>query len=186
MKRENCVLGLPSETVWMCPYAPEWQDLYLAEEARLYGCIGDYVLDIQHVGSTSIPGLTAKPILDIAISVADFEEARYCIQPIERLGYRYHGEYGIPRRHYFTKGDPMTHHVHMVESQSENWVTMISFRDHLRENSVLAEQYASLKLHLAKQFPRDRPAYQNGKEEFIRQVLSAVCKDPLENSDGIM
>jgi len=171
MERRNDMLGLPSGTVRVCPYTPEWRQAFLEEQARLHACLGVYVLDIQHVGSTSIPGMIAKPILDIAIAVANFEEAARCIQPIEQLGYRFRGENGIPRRHYFTKGEPRTHHVHMVEIQSENWAITIAFRDQLRQNSDLADKYAALKLRLAEQFPSDRLAYQDGKVEFIQQVV---------------
>jgi GrpB-like predicted nucleotidyltransferase (UPF0157 family) len=165
------MLGLPSQIVRVCPYTPEWRQLFLEEQARLRACIGDYVLDIQHVGSTFIPNMAAKPILDIAIGVADFEEAARCVQPLEQLGYLYRGENGIPRRHYFVKGDPRTHHVHIVEVQSENWATMICFRDHLCQHLDVAEAYAALKQSLAEQFPTNRVAYQEGKAEFIQQVL---------------
>lgn len=165
------MLGLPSKIVRVHPYTPEWQQIFSEEQARLHACLGDYVLDIQHVGSTSIPNMVAKPILDIGIAVAEYEEAARCVQPIEQLGYLYRGENGIPRRRYFVKGDPTSHHVHMVEIQSENWATMIRFRDHLRQHPDVAEAYAALKQRLAEQFPTNRTAYQDGKAEFIQQVL---------------
>ena len=184
MESGHDVLGLASETVVVRPYTPEWPQLYLAEEARLVGCIGEYVLDIQHIGSTSIPGMIAKPILDVAIAVYDFEEATRCIQPIERLGYHYRGEYGISRRHYFTKGNPRTHHLHMLERHSENWANTISFRDHLRQNPSLAEEYAALKQRLSEQFPTDRLAYQDGKAAFIHHVLHAANEKVIGQTNG--
>ncbi len=184
MASEHDVLGLSSETVVVRPYTPEWPQLYLAEEARLVGSIGEYVLDIQHVGSTSIPGMIAKPILDVAIAVSDFEEAARCIEPIERLGYHYRGEYGISRRHYFTKGNPRTHHLHMLERHSENWASSISFRDHLRQNPSLAEEYAALKQCLSEQFPTDRLAYQDGKAAFIHHVLHAANEKVIGQVNG--
>ena len=171
LEREHDVLGLRGNTVRVSPYSSEWPRLFLEERERLDRCIGEYVLDIQHVGSTSIPGMAAKPILDIAIAVENFEEAARCVQPIEQLGYQYRGENGIPRRHYFTKGDPRTHHLHMVELHSENWAITICFRDQLRQRADLAQEYAALKLCLAEQFPTDRTAYQDGKADFIQRVL---------------
>jgi GrpB-like predicted nucleotidyltransferase (UPF0157 family) len=168
------MLGLPSKIVCACPYNPEWPRVFREEQARLRACIGGYVLDIQHVGSTSIPGMAAKPILDIGIAVADFEEAAQCIQPLQQLGYLYRGENSIPRRHYFVKGDPITHHLHMVELGSDQWATAICFRDHLREHAEIARAYATLKQRLAEQFPTDRSAYQDGKAAFIAEVLRAA------------
>jgi GrpB-like predicted nucleotidyltransferase (UPF0157 family) len=168
------MLGLPSQIVRVCPYTPEWIQSFREEQARLQACIGDFVLDIQHVGSTAIPNMAAKPILDIGIAVADFEEAARCVQPLQQLGYLYRGPNGIPRRHYFVKGDPITHHLHMVEIQSENWASMLRFRDHLRAHPETAQAYAALKQRLAEQFPSDRSAYQAGKAAFIEQVMRAA------------
>ncbi|MBK8312580.1 MAG: GrpB family protein [Acidobacteria bacterium] len=100
------MLGLPSGEVQLSRYEAGWRSLFLEEAERLRTGIGGYVLDIQHIGSTSIPGMPAKPILDIGIAVTDFEEAMRCVPPMEELGYIYKGENGIPRRHYFVKGDP--------------------------------------------------------------------------------
>ena len=125
------MLGLPSGQIQLSPYEPGWQILFLEERDRLQASIGEYILDIQHIGSTSIPGMPAKPILDIGIAVTNFEEAVRCIPPMEKLGYRYKGENGIPRRHYFVKGDPRTFHVHMVEIESEGWRSNLLFRDYL-------------------------------------------------------
>ncbi|MCJ7551153.1 MAG: GrpB family protein, partial [Anaerolineae bacterium] len=112
------MIGLERGVVRLAPYTTEWQRCFEAEKERLQAVIGQYVLDIQHVGSTSIPGMIAKPIIDIGIAVTSFEEARVCIQPIQQLGYEYRGELKIPRRHYFVKGDPRTHHLHMNEIDS--------------------------------------------------------------------
>src|SRR5947207_115171 len=110
-----------------------------------------------------IPGMPAKPILDIGIAVANFEEAVRCIPPMEQLGYTYKSENGIPRRHYFVKGAPRTHHVHMVEIESEGWRSNLLFRDYLIKNPETAREYGKLKQELAKQFATNREAYQAGK-----------------------
>ncbi|MXY98961.1 MAG: GrpB family protein, partial [Gemmatimonadetes bacterium] len=127
--------------------------------------------DIQHVGSTAIVGMPAKPILDIAIAVDDFEKARVCIAPLASLGYTFKGENGIPRRHYFTKGEPCTHHIHMVEATCEEWAKLILFRDCLRSDRSVAAAYAKMKTSLADRLDGDRVAYQNAKADFIEKVL---------------
>ena len=168
------MLGLPSGIVRVCPYALEWARLFEGEAGRIRAAIGPYALDIQHIGSTSVPGLAAKPIIDIGIAVADFDEAARCVQPLVALRYQYMGENGIPRRHYFVRGDPRMYHVHMNERASADWQQTIRFRDYLRAHPDVAAAYADLKLRLAQQFPTDRPAYQDGKDDFIKQVLQAT------------
>jgi len=160
-----------SGQVKLFAYESGWQILFLEERDRLQAGIGEYVLDIQHIGSTSIPGMPAKPILDIGIAITNFEEGVRCIHPMEKLGYRYKGENGIPLRHYFVKGSPRTHHVHMVELESEEWRSHLLFRDYLIKNPETARSYERLKQKLAKQFVTERAAYQAGKDSFIKAVL---------------
>ncbi len=165
------MIGLEKGMVKLAPYSEEWKLVFESEKAILQAAVGAYILDIQHVGSTSIPGMLAKPIVDIAIAVADFEEARACIPPIEGLGYEFRGELGIPRRHYFVKGDPRIFHLHIVERHSLEWENLILFRDTLCQHAHVAEEYAELKTQLAMVYPRDRSAYLDGKAAFIERVL---------------
>jgi GrpB-like predicted nucleotidyltransferase (UPF0157 family) len=165
------MIGLEKGIVRLAPFSEEWKHIFEAESALLHTVIGRYILGIQHVGSTSIPGMLAKPIIDIAIAVSDYEEAKVCIEPIETLGYEYKGEFGIPRRHYFVKGDPRTFHIHICEVRSQEWVDLLFFRDHLSQHPNLAQEYASLKLQLATIYPQDRTAYLEGKAPFIQCVL---------------
>lgn len=169
-------IGLEKGIVRLAPYSPEWKTLYEEEEKLLRELIGEYIIDIQHIGSTSIPDMIAKPILDIGIAIADFEEGKRCIKPIESLGYEYKGENGIPGRHYFVKGNPTTHHIHVVEIDSEEWKKNIIFRDALRKNENLAKEYAELKLNLAEKFKYDRVAYTDGKTDFVNYVLKLADK----------
>ena len=166
------MIGLERGVVKLVPHTPEWARLFAEEKARLEAAIGLHVLDIQHVGSTSIPGMAAKPIIDIGIAVTDFDEARVCVPSIERLGYTYRGEHGIPRRHYFVKGDPRTHHLHMNEIHGQDWENQVLFRDYLIAHPALTAEYAALKRALAAQHPSDRGAYQDGKDPFIKRVLA--------------
>ena len=165
------MIGLERGVVRLAPYTTEWQRRFEAEKIRLQAAIGQYVLDIQHVGSTSIPGMVAKPIIDIGIAVTSLEEASVCIQPIEQLGYEYRGELGIPRRHYFVKGDPRTYHLHINEIDSPDWENQVLFRDTLIRYPRLAQEYAALKAELAQRHPTGRVAYLDGKAPFIERVL---------------
>lgn len=166
------IIGLESGTVKLIAYTPEWKHLFEDEKRRLESSLGSYMLDIQHVGSTSIPGMIAKPIIDIAVAVQDFEQARVCINPIENLGYEYRGELGIPRRHYFVFGDPRLFHLHINEINSDEWENLILFRDALINDKTLADAYALLKIDLAQRFPNDREAYLLGKAPFIERVMN--------------
>jgi GrpB-like predicted nucleotidyltransferase (UPF0157 family) len=170
------MLGLISGDIQLSPYESGWPVLFIEERDRLETSIGGYILDIQHIGSTSIPGMPAKPILDIGIAVGNFHEAVRCIKPMEELGYRYKGENGIARRHYFVKGEPTTCHVHMLEIGSGEWRSHLLFRDHLIVDVDTAGKYASLKQRLAKQFSTDRKAYQAGKDRFIKAALHKAIK----------
>jgi GrpB-like predicted nucleotidyltransferase (UPF0157 family) len=165
------MIGLEPGIVKLSPYHEEWSHLFEVEKKQLQGAIGEYVLDIQHVGSTSIPGIPAKPIIDIGIAVSNFEEAAICIAPLEQLGYVYRGENGVPRRHYFRKGNPRTHHLHMNEVTSRDWENQILFRDYLRQHPEAAQEYAALKTRLARQYERDRERYLFEKALFIEEVL---------------
>lgn len=165
------MLGLPGGSLELVPYHDEWPCLFEREKRRLQEVVGQHVLEVQHIGSTAIPGMIAKPILDIGVAVADFEEARVCAEPIEALGYTYRGEHGIPQRHYFVKGDPRTHHIHMVEIHHPGWESSRLFRDYLIEHPEAAEEYASLKRRLAEVHANDRHAYGEGKGPFIERIV---------------
>jgi len=172
------VLGLEPGRVRLVPYRGEWAQLFCKERARLLAAIGEYVLDIQHVGSTAIPGLPAKPILDIGVAVAEFEAARVCIAPLEALGYTYRGEHGIPRRHYFVREPPRTHHLHMHEIASPEWGRLVLFRDYLLAHPDVAEAYGALKRELARRHSHDRGAYTEAKTAFVENVLGRARGRP--------
>jgi GrpB-like predicted nucleotidyltransferase (UPF0157 family) len=168
------VLGLATDKVCLLRAHDAWAVAYERERARIVAALGEHLLDIQHVGSTSIPNVSAKPILDILIGIRDFDEATACIEPMIAIGYIYRGENGIPRRHYFVKGDPRTHHVHMVEIGSDNWREHLRFRDLLRLNPALASEYAREKERLALVHPDNREAYQREKDKVVERILARV------------
>ena len=161
----------------LSPYRDEWPVLFEAEKKIIEAEIRDHITDIQHVGSTAIVGMQAKPILDIAIAVEDFEKARVCIDLLTDLGYTFKGENGIPRRHYFQKGEPCTHHIHMVEETSEEWGKMIVFRDYLRSNGNTAVAYGRLKADLLERMAGERKSYQAAKGAFIDEVVLRAYDD---------
>lgn len=165
-------IGLESDQLRLMPYNPQWPQYYERERRHLQAAIGQFVTDIQHVGSTAIAGMPAKPVIDIGIAVENFERAAVCVSHMERLGYEYRGENGILRRHYFVKGHPRTHHVHMLEAASAEWRAHISFRDYLRAHRGVAIEYANLKNGLAMKFATDREAYQRAKASFIAEVIA--------------
>lgn len=166
------MIGLQRGKLHLERYCDEWPQLFEEEAARIRAAVGCNVIDVQHVGSTSIPGMLAKPIIDIGIAVESFEDARICIESLQQIGYTYRGENGISRRHYFVKGNPRTHHIHMLEIASDDWKHLIRFRDQLRQGPELTEEYISLKRRLFSQFENNREAYQEGKASFIQSATN--------------
>ena len=155
------------------PHREEWHQLFAEEKQLILDAIGEHVIAIEHVGSTAICGIVAKPIIDMMVGIPKFDVGEKCVQPLERLGYKYKGENGVPMRHYFGKGTPetRTHHLHMVAVGSDFWKHHLLFRDYLISNRQVAEEYNNLKIELAARFPHDREAYTNGKESFVKRVL---------------
>jgi GrpB-like predicted nucleotidyltransferase (UPF0157 family) len=162
-------------------YDPNWSYLFEMEKDRLNQSIGPWVLDIQHIGSTSVPGLGAKPIIDIMIGVKTLQDAdTYCLAPISGLGYDYVKKYEdqMPFRRYFHKNqaeNTLEYHIHLVESGSEFWERHIAFRDYLRMNKETARQYEELKRFLAPQFS-DGNEYASAKTKFIKGVEEKALK----------
>ena len=167
------MIGLQRGSVKLVPYSSEWQSLFADEERILSASIGTYVMDIQHVGSTAIPGLEAKPVIDIAIPVRQLEDVEKCIKPLECLGYEHRADAGHPGRFFFAKGNPSrrTHYLHLVEWTSDSWKSYIRFRDYLRQHKEVAREYVRLKRELARKSQGNRAFYTPGKAEFIKSVL---------------
>lgn len=153
-------------------YDPRWPALFALERDRLATALGRYAVEIQHVGSTSVPGLAAKPVIDIAIGITAYPWPGAPIDAAVALGYEHKGEHGIPRRHYFRKGAPRTHHVHVLELDSEQYTGHILFRDYLRGRPDVARQYEVLKRSLAGAVQGDHRAYEEGKADFIRDIIA--------------
>ncbi|MCH8993496.1 MAG: GrpB family protein [Chloroflexi bacterium] len=128
-------------------YEPNWPAAFEQERARIVAALGNVMEDvvaIEHVGSTAVPGLAAKPIIDIMIGVRKLADGEQSVEPLVGLGYEYLGEYGIPGRFYFRKGSPRSHHVHLVHHNSDFWERHLLFRDLLREQPGLRDEYDAL------------------------------------------
>jgi GrpB-like predicted nucleotidyltransferase (UPF0157 family) len=162
------------EPVEIAEYDPAWPAQYERESDLIARALGDLVVAIEHVGSTAVPGLGAKPIIDIMVGVRTLAEGERCIRPLERLGYEYRGEAGIPGRLYFRKltDGLRTHHIHMVEIGSDFWQRHLLFRDYLREHRQEAQDYYELKVRLAERFGTDRLGYNEAKSAFIESALA--------------
>ena len=160
--------------VTIAEYSPVWRELFEREKKLLKTVLGETVGSIEHVGSTSIVGLAAKPIIDIMIGLHDFSVTDKLVPEIETLGYKYVPEYEdvMPHRRYFKKkaGETSTHHIHMVEIGSEFWQRHLLFRDFLRANPSVAAEYAALKKKLAKLEWDDKNEYTDAKTAFIKNI----------------
>ena len=152
-------------------YDPAWPATYDAERAALLGAVGGALVGIEHVGSTAVPGLAAKPTIDILAGVKALADADRCVAPMQALGYEYVVEYEaqLPDRRYFRRpnGTGRGFHVHMVEHGSPFWERLLLFRDYLRTHPKHALHYQQLKLVLAARCGEDRAAYTRGKSGFV-------------------
>lgn len=159
--------GLAPGELRFVTVGPEWAKRFEREHRRIAETIGASALDIQHVGSTSVPGIIAKPVLDIAMAIQDFESGYAQVQPIVTLGYTYRGENGIPRRHYFELGWAV--HLHVFEHGGAEWKRHLRFRDRLRASPELATRYSEVKRAAAKEAEGSISRYQELKSPFIRE-----------------
>lgn len=157
------------------PYTPAWQWRFRLERIRLWLSLRGQARRIVHVGSTAIPGMPAKPILDIMAVVEDFERASQCIPALEQLGYEYQGENRPLRQHYLVKGHRATHTLYLVEPGNKELAARICFRDYLIDHPEAAQAYADLKMRLAETHAMDLKAYQEGKLDFVQQVLEMAA-----------
>ena len=165
-------IGLASGTVKLLPYSNNWQKQYEHEEAELKEVLQLEGADIQHVGSTAVPGMPAKPIIDIAILVADLATAETWIPSLNKIGYEYKGiEPDLPDRRFFAKGPKTNRTVYLHIVNEKEWNSLLKFRDLLRSNESAAKQYAQLKESLALKFPHNRLAYTMAKNEFISSII---------------
>jgi GrpB-like predicted nucleotidyltransferase (UPF0157 family) len=158
--------------VQLTSWTPRWQALFEEEAVRLGQALGPLALGLEHYGSTSVPGILAKPILDILVGgPAPLKPNRF-VAALAPLGYEFAPEAGVPDHLVFGRGRLRTHLVHVVEHQGAAWVRALRFRDRLRADPALAKAYADLKTTLAQRHPSDRASYTAAKAAFIEGALA--------------
>jgi GrpB-like predicted nucleotidyltransferase (UPF0157 family) len=174
---ENLVRNRP---IIVEDYNPDWPLLYEKEERNILAKLGSAALGIEHIGSTSVPGLAAKPIIDIIVRIANLTYARECIPLIESLNYRYlpEVEQVFSERIFFWKGTEDVHTVHLalMEQTSLHWNNLIAFRDYLKNHPQDAKRYEKLKRELAEKYVSNPNSYATGKEEFVALTLAKIKK----------
>lgn len=159
-------------------YNPEWKVKFEDEKKRLAGILWTNAEDIQHIGSTSVPGLSAKPTIDIMVLVRELNDVDEKNGEMSKAGYKAYGEYGIPGRRFFSKTELISEedwvnvfHVHVFKSDDRyNSLRHLAVRDYLRTHPDRAEQYGSLKVSIASAHRNDNEAYISGKDAFVRKL----------------
>jgi GrpB-like predicted nucleotidyltransferase (UPF0157 family) len=182
-KPKSCVRRLKRKSwknvpVEICEYDATWLLKFEKQKNDIMKAIGNKVAAIEHIGSTAVPGLGAKPIIDIMVGLQKLGDADDCIEPLKKIGYEYVPELEaeIPERRYFHKGPsnvPKKHyHLHMVQLDGEFWKRQILFRDYLSTHSDLAQEYFRLKKELAARYRLNREAYTEAKTSFIKSTIA--------------
>lgn len=171
-------IGLKCGTVELQIHDPQWDINAIETIKKLSNILGDVAIDIQHIGSTAIPHIKAKPIIDIAVAVRDFESVMPFIKHIESVGFEYRPEDDDDWKLYFVRrgvnGTTTTHHIHVVCVDNVHWKDFILFRDFLNHNYSVAEGYEAIKISLMDKYKNDRIQYTNGKHNFVAQTLKAA------------
>ena len=164
------------------PYNLEWPRLAREEIQHLKMLLDfDWVVDIVHIGSTAVPDLSAKPIIDLMIGLNDFNQAKLIVPILEKEDYVFWQDNPKTDRLFFVKGMPpfgekRTHHVHVCSIENTEWINRPLFRDYLINKPDVKAQYAELKIFLAQKFPEDREAYTEAKTEFIKRITAEAHK----------
>jgi GrpB-like predicted nucleotidyltransferase (UPF0157 family) len=166
------------EPVMIVNYDPQWPVRYEEERERIVAAIGNNIDNIQHIGSTAIAGLSAKPIIDILVIVPSPVQVELSMEPLEKLGYAYMGD-DIPGRHIFIKREQGLRSFHLHMSKADQYTSMqaLVFRDFLQQHPRDAQEYGELKQMLAEQYGTDREGYTDGKTTFIEAMLVKVTLD---------
>ena len=161
------------------PYDASWPGRFKQEEKGLRRALAAWLVGpLEHIGSTAIPGLVAKPVIDMMAGVENLDASRPAIAALARLGYCY-APYRPESEHWFCKPSPAfrTHHLHLVPLQSPHWSEAIAFRDYLRSHSQIAAEYGDLKQRLARGYRFDREAYTEAKGPFIARITALALQE---------
>jgi GrpB-like predicted nucleotidyltransferase (UPF0157 family) len=169
------MLGLRYGTVELVDYTAEWRTAFVEERVRLVAALSYEQCEIEHIGSTAVPGLVAKPIHDIGIGMTSAVRVEAITPTLERLGYLYRGDAGPAGGHVFVlETAPLvrTHHVHVVWRNDPQWQAYLTFRDFLRATPAAVEAYSREKRALAARFTSNRKAYSSAKGEIIGKLFA--------------
>lgn len=169
----NKSIGLQRGVVHLEPYIEKWVQDFEIEAEILKNIFADVALRIEHIGSTSIPGLSAKPIIDILIGIKKLSDISHVKQSLKGSGYFYRENACTADRIFFAKGpeEHRTHYVHIVEYKGDEWNKLIKFRDYLRKNDKARDDYMELKTELAEQYRNERSKYTKAKNDFIQSII---------------
>jgi len=173
------VLGLKHNTNLLVDYDPEWPAEFAREHERLAEAIGHIAKGIEHYGSTAVPGLRAKPILDIIVALDPLSDWEACHDPLLALGYDYAAHAGVPGHYIFGRGrdaTERTHLVHLVELGGYSWVSNLALRDALRSDPELRREYVALKEQAVSEAPESRARYNVLKGAFIDRVKAGLMR----------
>lgn len=171
-------LGLKRGAVALAEYTHRWHEAFCEERAILADALTSVSCQIEHIGSTSVPGLKAKPLLDIAVGIKGCYPLENCIPILEAAGYTYRGR-DAEIGYFFVRGpeDKRTHYLHLVRLGDSNWERWLTFRNYLRANPDARQTYAAEKTRLAASFGEDRDSYTSGKSRVIGDLLSQAQGD---------
>lgn len=157
-------------------YKEDWAEAFEKEAEKLKPVFGESLVAIEHIGSTSIPGLVGKPIVDIGVLIKSYEEADNFVEPLATLGYKFdremHEKTEFPERHFFRKGEPTQFHLSIAYSdKAKFWPRQILFRNYLRTHAEDRDRYGELKKKLLEADPTGVGSYISGKTEFVQEIL---------------
>ena len=166
----------------LSPYDTTWPLEFAVEADRIARACRGLALRLEHIGSTSIPGLSAKPVIDVLAGRPGNVSGESYVAVFRQLGYEHKGAYGVPGRNYFRRGTPRTHHVHLVSWTSAVWEDHLLFRDYLRSHPETAREYETLKRELAALYIQDRERYTDAKGPFIRSIVRRAREEGFAGS----
>lgn len=173
----------------LVPHNPAWEHLFKTERNRIATALDEYAVRIEHVGSTAIPRVAAKPVIDIQVSVGQLHPINRYASPLQQLGYRHRSHPDDAFCPFFHRPSawPHTHHIHAVEAGSKQERHTLAFRDYLRDNPPMAEKYEELKLSLAERYSMadisSRHAYAEAKGDFIERIIETALTEGYPNSE---
>lgn len=165
--------------IYMVPHDPQWQQEFKQEADRIAAALGSNVVTVHHIGSTAIPTIYAKPVIDLLLVVQDLAALDEKQPLMEALGYEALGEFGIPGRRYFRRDNEFgdrTHQVHAFENGSPQIQRHLAFREYMIASPDAAQEYSDLKRGLAAKYPNDIESYMDGKDEFIREIDRRIAQ----------